>query len=94
VETIILYSSIKLHHHMRTLACSITVNGVSRKISLRKKAKEKKYLVVMKGEVLEYTFGKDNTLLQLAGPTLTEAGLSEHIEWMIRNYFGPEPSAQ
>ncbi len=79
---------------MRALACSITINGVSRKISLRKKAKEKKYLVVMKGEVLEYTFGKDNTLLQLAGPVITEAGLSEHIEWMIRNYFGPEPSAQ
>ncbi|WP_343669411.1 hypothetical protein [Chitinophaga sp.] len=79
---------------MRTLACSITVNGVSRKISLRKKAKEKKYLVVMKGEVLEYTFDKNNILSQSAGPAITEAGLSEHIEWMIRNYFGPEPSVQ
>jgi hypothetical protein len=79
---------------MRTLACSFTVNGVSRKISLRKKAKEKKYLVVMKGEVLEYAFSKDNIMLQLAGPTITEPALNDHIEWMIRNYFGPEPSAQ
>ena len=77
---------------MRTLACSFTVNGVNRKVSLRKKAKEKKYEVIMKGEVLEYTFSPENTLLQTGGPEITEAGFITRIEWMIRNYFGPAPS--
>ena len=70
---------------MRTLACSFLVNGVSRQVALRKR--EKKFQVVIKGDLMEYTLTPENTLTQVTGPVITEPALFAQIEWMIRNYF-------
>lgn len=72
---------------MRTLACTFFVNGYNRKVALRKVAKERKFQVVIKGDVMEYTFSDNDTLEQVNGPALTEEALLPHIEWMIRHYF-------
>jgi hypothetical protein len=71
---------------MRTLACTFLINGVNTKVSLRKRNREPKFQVVVKGEVFEYTL-TDNQLSQTDGPPLTELALYPHIEWMIRHYF-------
>ena len=72
---------------MRTLACTFLINGTNTKVALRKRGREKKFQIVIKGEVFEYTVTDQNNLEQINGPVLTESALLPHIEWMIRHYF-------
>lgn len=71
---------------MRTLACTFLVNGVNIKVALRKRGREQRFQIVIKGEVLEYTY-LENELRQSGGPELPEPALLPHIEWMIKHYF-------
>jgi hypothetical protein len=72
---------------MRTLACTFLVNGINTKVSLRKRGREKRFQIVIRGEVLEYTCTEQNDIQQVNGPELAETALLPHIEWMIRHYF-------
>lgn len=72
---------------MRTLACTFLINGANTKVAMRKRNREKKFQVVIRGEVLEYTVTEQNLLQQINGPELAESALLPHIEWMIRHYF-------
>ncbi|SFE73657.1 hypothetical protein SAMN05518672_109235 [Chitinophaga sp. CF118] len=72
---------------MRTLACTFLINGVNTKVALRKRGREKRFQVVIKGDVLEYTCTEQNDIQQVSGPELIESALLPHIEWMIRHYF-------
>jgi translation initiation factor IF-3 len=72
---------------MRTLACTFLINGARTKVALRKRGREKKFQIIIKGEVFEYTVTEQDNLEQINGPELAETALLPHIEWMIRHYF-------
>jgi translation initiation factor IF-3 len=72
---------------MRTLACTFLINGTNTKVALRKRGREKKFQIVIRGEVLEYTVNDQDNLEQINGPELADSALLPHIEWMIRHYF-------
>jgi hypothetical protein len=72
---------------MRTLACTFFINGTNTKVALRKRGREKKFQIVIRGEVLEYTVNEQDNLEQINGPELSDSALLPHIEWMIRHYF-------
>jgi len=72
---------------MRTLACTFLINGVNTKVALRKRGREKKFQIVVRGQVLEYTYTNESEIKQVNGPELPESALLPHIEWMIRHYF-------
>ncbi|GAA3947792.1 hypothetical protein GO495_26400 [Chitinophaga oryziterrae] len=72
---------------MRTLACTFLINGVNTKVALRKRGREKRFQIVVRGQVLEYTYTNESEIQQVDGPELPESALLPHIEWMIRHYF-------
>jgi translation initiation factor IF-3 len=72
---------------MRTLACTFLINGINTKVALRKRGREKRFQIVVRGQVLEYTYTNECDIQQVDGPELTETALLPHIEWMIRHYF-------
>lgn len=71
---------------MRNLACTFKVNGIPKRVSLRKIAKERKFRVKVEGAEMEYSLTETDHLQQVTGQ-LPDHALLPHIEWMIRHYF-------
>jgi len=72
---------------MRNLACTFKVNGVPKRICLKKIAKERKFRVTVEGVQMEYSLTEQNKILPVSESQLPDTALLPHIEWMIRHYF-------
>jgi len=72
---------------MRNLACTFKVNGIPRRICLKKIAKERKFRVTVEGIQAEYSLTDDDTIRPEDNVQLPDAALLPHIEWMIKHYF-------
>ncbi|ASZ10582.1 hypothetical protein KTO58_22655 [Chitinophaga pendula] len=72
---------------MKNLACSFTVNGTVKTVTLRKVPKERKFIVGVDGITLTYLLTEKNKIKSLKGNKLPVKELLPHIEWMICHYF-------
>jgi hypothetical protein len=72
---------------MRNLACTFNVNGIPRRVCLKKIAKERKFRVTVEGVQMEYSLTEEDTIKPVNGGHLPDNALLPHIEWMIRHYF-------
>ncbi len=72
---------------MRNLACTFKVNGIPKRVCLKKIAKERKFRVTVEGVQMEYSLTKEDTITPADDVQLPDNALLPHIEWMIRHYF-------
>ncbi|HEU4551363.1 MAG TPA: hypothetical protein VFS25_00950 [Chitinophaga sp.] len=72
---------------MRNLACTFKVNGIPKRICLKKIAKERKFRVTVEGVQMEYFLTDEDHVKPLSDSELPDDSLLPHIEWMIRHYF-------
>jgi hypothetical protein len=71
---------------MRNLSCTFDINGITKKVTLRKVPKERKFLVQFDGHETEYVITETNTVEYTQGPE-PEKTLGVRIQWMIMHYF-------
>lgn len=71
---------------MRNLSCTFDINGITKKVTLRKVPKERKFLVQYDGNETEYIITEKNAVEYMHGP-IPETTLGVRIQWMIMHYF-------
>jgi len=72
---------------MRNLACTFKVNGIPKRICLKKIAKERKFRVTVEGMQIDYSLNDEDHIEPVSDSPLPDIALLPHIEWMIRHYF-------